>query len=350
MSTVMTKTAVFITHPPPSTLLPPPSTLHPPPSTLQSVASSEFQFLNPALDSSQRRAVLLALSRPDVTIIHRLLGTGKTTTTIEVIVQAVGKGEKVGDEKSAHTCTCVFFLFHVVFIARSMKRNLVTRSAWTLHGAHKLLVLHSVEITMIFQIVKSKISPFNVTIVISQFFLMGNFTATLTGHMIQTKLATWIIPYFGSAIAGAGMCSFQHCSGQPGWKAGQNGNQGDWKFSNITLPAFSVFTDLLCYIIESRITRCVSQAPRTFPFFYSHVGTRLWHAYTICSCMVRCRYMSFKESDSTKQISYNCLYLSLPCVGGSPGLPCSVGWAPCSWPGTPPRSSRPSGGTSSMPW
>ena len=49
--------------------------------------SSDFKFFNQSLDNSQKRAVLFALSRPDVAIIHGPPGTGKTTTVIEYILQ-----------------------------------------------------------------------------------------------------------------------------------------------------------------------------------------------------------------------------------------------------------------------
>ena len=54
-----------------------------------------FLFINPNLDLSQKRAVLFALSQREVAIIHGPPGTGKTTTVVEVILQAVMSGVKV---------------------------------------------------------------------------------------------------------------------------------------------------------------------------------------------------------------------------------------------------------------
>ena len=58
-------------------------------------ACASTQFCNIHLDRYQRDAVLFALSRQDVAIIHGPPGTGKTTTLIEVIMQHVAVGCKV---------------------------------------------------------------------------------------------------------------------------------------------------------------------------------------------------------------------------------------------------------------
>ncbi|XP_040826885.1 DNA-binding protein SMUBP-2 isoform X2 [Ochotona curzoniae] len=52
-------------------------------------------FFNTALDASQKEAVSFALSQKELAIIHGPPGTGKTTTVVEVILQAVKQGLKV---------------------------------------------------------------------------------------------------------------------------------------------------------------------------------------------------------------------------------------------------------------
>uniref|UniRef100_A0A3P9H028 DNA-binding protein SMUBP-2 n=1 Tax=Oryzias latipes TaxID=8090 RepID=A0A3P9H028_ORYLA len=55
----------------------------------------EVQFFNSNLDDSQREAVMFALSQRELAVIHGPPGTGKTTTVVEIILQAVKQGQKV---------------------------------------------------------------------------------------------------------------------------------------------------------------------------------------------------------------------------------------------------------------
>ena len=55
----------------------------------------QIQFLDQNLNDSQRAAIAFALSAQDVAIIHGPPGTGKTTTLVELIRQAVRRGDKI---------------------------------------------------------------------------------------------------------------------------------------------------------------------------------------------------------------------------------------------------------------
>lgn len=63
-----------------------------------SLLSDEIEFFNKNLDDSQKEAVTFALSQKELAVIHGPPGTGKTTTVVEVILQAVKQGQKVQNE------------------------------------------------------------------------------------------------------------------------------------------------------------------------------------------------------------------------------------------------------------
>ncbi|CAG5957934.1 unnamed protein product [Menidia menidia] len=56
---------------------------------------NEVKFFNSNLDDSQREAVIFALSQRELAVVHGPPGTGKTTTVVEIILQAVKQGQKV---------------------------------------------------------------------------------------------------------------------------------------------------------------------------------------------------------------------------------------------------------------
>ena len=66
-------------------------------------------FFNPSLNESQRKAVGFALSQREVAVVHGPPGTGKTTTVVEIILQAVKNlGTKVfAVKKIMHMYTCI---------------------------------------------------------------------------------------------------------------------------------------------------------------------------------------------------------------------------------------------------
>uniref|UniRef100_A0A8B9G5Q2 DNA-binding protein SMUBP-2 n=1 Tax=Amazona collaria TaxID=241587 RepID=A0A8B9G5Q2_9PSIT len=59
------------------------------------VSPEPLQLYNNSLDESQREAVSFSLAQRDLAIIHGPPGTGKTTTLVEIILQAVQQGLKV---------------------------------------------------------------------------------------------------------------------------------------------------------------------------------------------------------------------------------------------------------------
>ncbi|KAM7396863.1 hypothetical protein PAMP_019871 [Pampus punctatissimus] len=56
---------------------------------------NKVEFLNLNLDDSQREAVSFALSQRELAVIHGPPGTGKTTTVVEIILQAIKQGQKI---------------------------------------------------------------------------------------------------------------------------------------------------------------------------------------------------------------------------------------------------------------
>uniref|UniRef100_A0A8C3AB25 DNA-binding protein SMUBP-2 n=1 Tax=Cyclopterus lumpus TaxID=8103 RepID=A0A8C3AB25_CYCLU len=56
---------------------------------------NKVKFFNSNLDDSQREAVSFTLSQRELAVIHGPPGTGKTTTVVEIILQAVKQGQKV---------------------------------------------------------------------------------------------------------------------------------------------------------------------------------------------------------------------------------------------------------------
>lgn len=62
------------------------------------VSPEPLKFYNDSLDTSQREAVSFSLAQRELAIVHGPPGTGKTTTIVEIILQAVQQGLKVSNQ------------------------------------------------------------------------------------------------------------------------------------------------------------------------------------------------------------------------------------------------------------
>lgn len=60
-------------------------------------STEPLKFFNESLDASQKEAVCFSLAQKELAVIHGPPGTGKTTTVVEIILQAVRQGLKVSD-------------------------------------------------------------------------------------------------------------------------------------------------------------------------------------------------------------------------------------------------------------
>lgn len=56
-----------------------------------------LKFHDESLDASQKEAVCFSLAQKELALIHGPPGTGKTTTVVEIILQAVEQGLKVSE-------------------------------------------------------------------------------------------------------------------------------------------------------------------------------------------------------------------------------------------------------------
>ena len=82
--------------------------------TQEEQEDSNLTFFNPLLDESQKQAVRFALCQREVAIIHGPPGTGKTTTVVEIILQAV-KNLKMKVRFNHQVTRLTFMSFHLNF-------------------------------------------------------------------------------------------------------------------------------------------------------------------------------------------------------------------------------------------
>ncbi|XP_077177380.1 DNA-binding protein SMUBP-2 isoform X2 [Paroedura picta] len=82
-----------------------------------------LKFYNESLDASQKEAVRFSLAQKELSIIHGPPGTGKTTTVVEIILQAVQQGLKAKTKKTHDKGERSHFLNEIKTLRKELKER-----------------------------------------------------------------------------------------------------------------------------------------------------------------------------------------------------------------------------------
>ncbi|XP_060117179.1 DNA-binding protein SMUBP-2 isoform X3 [Heteronotia binoei] len=82
-----------------------------------------LKFYNESLDASQKEAVQFSLAQKELSIIHGPPGTGKTTTVVEIILQAVQQGLKAKTKKTHDKGERSHFLNEIKTLRKELKER-----------------------------------------------------------------------------------------------------------------------------------------------------------------------------------------------------------------------------------
>uniref|UniRef100_A0A8C5ITP1 DNA-binding protein SMUBP-2 n=1 Tax=Junco hyemalis TaxID=40217 RepID=A0A8C5ITP1_JUNHY len=102
-----------------------------------------LEFFNGSLDESQREAVSFSLAQRELAIIHGPPGTGKTTTLVEIILQAVQQGLKAKTKKAQDKGERSHFLGEIKTLRKELKEREEAAMAAALSQASVVLATNT---------------------------------------------------------------------------------------------------------------------------------------------------------------------------------------------------------------
>uniref|UniRef100_A0A663FAK0 DNA-binding protein SMUBP-2 n=1 Tax=Aquila chrysaetos chrysaetos TaxID=223781 RepID=A0A663FAK0_AQUCH len=102
-----------------------------------------LKLYNDSLDASQREAVSFSLAQRELAIVHGPPGTGKTTTLVEIILQAVQQGLKAKTKKAQDKGERSHFLSEIKALRKELKEREETAMAAALTHASVVLATNT---------------------------------------------------------------------------------------------------------------------------------------------------------------------------------------------------------------